>query len=61
MRTKLSDIQNNKSFLEKKIFEYEKKLKELKGNKKSVESHSRCESMISSLHNVKAMSQEELN
>jgi hypothetical protein len=26
------DIQNNKSFLEKKIYEYEKKLVELKGD-----------------------------
>ena len=32
MRHKLQDIQNNKTFLEKKIYEYEKKLSELKGN-----------------------------
>ena len=31
MRHKLSDIQNNKTFLEKKIYEYERKLNELKG------------------------------
>jgi len=31
MRNKLNDIQNNKTFLEKKIYEYEKKLVELKG------------------------------
>jgi hypothetical protein len=31
MKSKLQDIQNNKMFLEKKIYEYEKKLTELKG------------------------------
>ncbi len=30
MRNKFNDIQNYKSFLEKKIYEYEKKLVELK-------------------------------
>jgi hypothetical protein len=31
MKSKLQDIQNNKMYLEKKIYEYEKKLTELKG------------------------------
>ena len=31
MKHKLQDIQHNKQYLEKKIYEYEKKLNELKG------------------------------
>jgi len=32
MKHKLHDIQHNKQYLEKKIYEYERKLNELKGS-----------------------------
>jgi hypothetical protein len=39
MKHKLHDIQNNKQYLEKKIYEYEKKLNELKGGNPTQDKH----------------------